>query len=125
LELTPNMSLTDACNYTSRLPFGGTDCALPMLDALNQRIPADVFIIITDSETWAGNVHPTVALQKYRKTMGIPEAKLIVMGLVSNNFTIADPTDAGQLDVVGFDAAVPQVIAQFIGVNEPVAVEED
>ena len=58
--------------------------------------------------------------------MGI-DAKLIVMGMVSNGFSIADPTDAGMLDVVGFDASVPQVIAQFIGTDEPVApvVDED
>ncbi len=124
LELNPNMSLTDSCRYTSGLPFGGTDCALPMIDALAKKIPADVFIIWTDSETWAGNVHPTIALQNYRNKMGI-DAKLIVGGLVSNGFTIADPTDSGQLDIVGFDAAVPQVIAQFIGVNDPVVEEED
>ena len=124
LEMSPTMSLQDAIRYTSGLPFGGTDCALPMIDALQKKIPADVFIIITDSETWAGSVHPTVALQEYRNKMGI-DAKLIVMGLVANQFSIADPTDAGQLDVVGFDASVPQVIAQFIGVEEPVEVQEE
>ena len=124
LDLNPSMSLEDAVRYTNGLPFGGTDCALPMIDALAKKIPADVFIIITDSETWAGNVHPTVALQNYRNKMGI-DAKLIVMGLVANQFSIADPTDAGQLDVVGFDASVPQVIAQFIGVDEPVGVVEE
>jgi len=94
-----------------------------MIDALAKKIPADVFIVITDSETWAGHKHPTVALQEYRNKMGI-DAKLIVMGLVSNGFSIADPSDAGQLDVVGFDASVPQVIAQFIGVEDAAPVEE-
>jgi 60 kDa SS-A/Ro ribonucleoprotein len=125
LAISPSMSLTDVVSYTDRLQMGGTDCALPMIDALAKKIPADVFIVITDSETWAGRKHPTVALQEYRNKMGIPEAKLIVMGLVSNIFTIADPTDAGQLDVVGFDASVPQVIAQFIGVDNPVEVEQE
>lgn len=124
LDLTPDMTLDAACRYTAGLPFGGTDCALPMIDALAKKIPADVFIVITDSETWAGTKHPTVALQEYRNKMKI-DSKLIVMGLVANEFSIADPTDAGQLDVVGFDAAVPQVVAQFIGVDDPVAVEED
>jgi 60 kDa SS-A/Ro ribonucleoprotein len=124
LDLNPNMSLIDAVRYTNSLPFGGTDCALPMLDAAAKNIPADVFIVITDSETYAGAVHPTVALQQYRNKMKI-DAKLIVMGMVSNEFSLADPSDAGQLDVVGFDAAVPQVIAQFIGVDDPVAEVED
>ena len=29
-------------------------------------------------------------------------------------FSIADPNDAGMLDVVGFDAAAPNAIADFI-----------
>jgi 60 kDa SS-A/Ro ribonucleoprotein len=33
--------------------------------------------------------------------------------MASNGFTIADPRDAGMLDVVGFDTATPQVIADF------------
>jgi 60 kDa SS-A/Ro ribonucleoprotein len=33
--------------------------------------------------------------------------------MASNGFSIADPDDAGMLDVVGFDSAVPQVIADF------------
>lgn len=35
-------------------------------------------------------------------------------GLVSNGFSIADPDDAGMLDVAGFDAAAPALIADFI-----------
>jgi 60 kDa SS-A/Ro ribonucleoprotein len=124
LPFSPTWSLGDAIRHTSNLSFGGTDCALPMIDALSQKIPADVFIVITDNETWAGSKHPTVALQEYRNKMGI-DAKLIVMGMTATQFSIADPTDAGQLDVVGFDSSVPQVIAQFIGVDEPVMADED
>jgi len=40
-------------------------------------------------------------------------AKLVVIGIVSNGFTIADPDDAGMLDVVGFDTATPSIIADF------------
>jgi hypothetical protein len=39
---------------------------------------------------------------------------LIVVGVVGNGFTIADPTDAGMMDVVGFDAGVPQIMADFM-----------
>jgi 60 kDa SS-A/Ro ribonucleoprotein len=124
LPLSPSMSLTDAVNTVSDLPFGGTDCALPMLDALAKKMPVDVFVVYTDSETWAGNVHPNIALQNYRNKMGI-NAKLIVVGLVANEFSIADPTDAGMLDVVGFDAAVPQVMSEFIGVPAPTPELED
>ena len=76
-------------------------------------VKADAFVIYTDSETWFGQVHPCQALQAYRDKFGIP-AKLIVVGMVSNGFTIADPEDAGMMDVVGFDSAAPSVISNFI-----------
>ena len=112
LTITAADSLASAVRKTQILDFGGTDCALPMLDALEKKIPVDVFVILTDSETWAGPIHPTEALRKYRQEMGIP-AKLVVVAMVSNGFTIADPDDAGMLDVVGFDSAAPALIADF------------
>ena len=72
----------------------------------------DVFVVYTDSETWHGEIHPVQALRQYRERTGIP-AKLIVVGMVSNGFSIADPDDAGMLDVVGFDTSVPQLMSQF------------
>jgi 60 kDa SS-A/Ro ribonucleoprotein len=36
-----------------------------------------------------------------------------VIGMVSNGFSIADPSDPGMLDVVGFDTATPNVVADF------------
>jgi 60 kDa SS-A/Ro ribonucleoprotein len=113
LPLSPSMRLDDAVRAVSSLPFGGTDCALPMLYALERRIPVDAFVVYTDSETWAGMIHPVQALRQYRERTGIA-AKLVVVGLVSNGFSIADPNDAGMLDVVGFDTASPAVIADFI-----------
>ena len=112
LKLTPKMLLDDVAAYTNELPFGGTDCALPMIDALERKMPVDVFVIYTDSETWAWDIHPTQALAQYRQKMGVA-AKLIVVGMVANDFTIADPNDAGMLDVVGFDSAAPAVISNF------------
>jgi hypothetical protein len=40
-------------------------------------------------------------------------AKLVVVGMALNGFTIADPDDAGMLDVVGFDTVTPNLIADF------------
>jgi 60 kDa SS-A/Ro ribonucleoprotein len=113
LSLSPSMRLDDAVKAVSGLPFGRTDCALPMLYALEKRLEVDAFVIYTDSETWAGTVHPVQALRQYREQSGIA-AKLVVVGMVSNGFSIADPNDAGMLDVVGFDTATPGLIADFI-----------
>ena len=112
LAIGPRMRLDNAITAVSNLPFGGTDCALPMRYALAMKREVDVFVIYTDSETWAGDIHPAQALRSYRERSGI-DARLVVVGMVSNGFTIADPKDPGMLDVVGFDTATPSVLADF------------
>src|SRR5439155_19904406 len=112
LAISPRQRLDDAVKTVSNLPFGGTDCALPMLYAKAERRQVATFVISTDSETWAGDIHPVQALRDYRHASGI-EARLVVVGMVSNGFSIADPADPGMLDVVGFDTATPQLISDF------------
>lgn len=112
LNISPRMRL-DTAMQNMNLPFQGTDCALPMLHAMKEKMEIDAFIVLTDSETWAGNIHPKQALDQYRERFKIP-AKLVVVGMVSNGFTIADPNDRGMLDVVGFSTDTPTVIADFI-----------
>jgi len=112
LAISPRQRLDDVVRSIGNLKFGGTDCALPMVEALKHRWAVDTFVVYTDSETWAGNIHPAQALREYRERMGIA-AKLVVVAMASNGFTIADPNDAGMLDVVGFDTATPNVISDF------------
>ena len=112
LPISPRQRLDDVVRSISGIPFGGTDCALPMVEAEKNRWAVDVFVVYTDNETWAGSIHPAQALRRYRERMGIA-AKLVVVAMASNGFSIADPEDAGMLDVVGFDAAAPQLIADF------------
>jgi 60 kDa SS-A/Ro ribonucleoprotein len=112
LDISPRQRLDDVLRSIDGLPFGGTDCALPMKWAQETKTDVDTFVIYTDNETWAGSVHPAQALRAYRQARGIP-AKLVVVGMTSNGFTIADPNDAGMLDVVGFDTATPPVISDF------------
>jgi 60 kDa SS-A/Ro ribonucleoprotein len=45
------------------------------------------------------------------------DAKLVVINMVANMTRIGDPADAGSLDIVGFDAAVPTLIRGFIGAD--------
>lgn len=113
LNISPKQRLDDVVRSISNLPFGGTDCSLPMLAALANKIAVDAFCVYTDSETWAGNVHPHAALDLYRQGTG-RASKLIVCGTTATEFTIADPKDHGMLDVVGFSADCPAVLADFI-----------
>jgi 60 kDa SS-A/Ro ribonucleoprotein len=112
LRISPRMRLDDAVREVSDLPFGRTDCALPMLYALERKLAVDTFVVITDNETWAGTMHPHQALERYRKAMGI-DAKLIVLATSASKFTIADPGDPGMIDIAGFDAAVPGLVTEF------------
>jgi 60 kDa SS-A/Ro ribonucleoprotein len=139
LALSKRQRLDDIVSTVSGLPFFGTDCALPMLYAIDKNLEVDHFVIYTDSETWAGApdpacrsvkstvgpgdevgpavfdagaIHPVQALRRYRERSGIA-AKLTVVAMTSTGFSIADPRDAGMLDVVGFDTAAPQLMADF------------
>ena len=112
LSISPRQRLDDVVGEVGKLAMGGTDCALPMIWAKENRVDVDTFCIYTDNETWAGHVHPSQALRAYRDARGIP-AKLVVVGMTSTGFSIADPDDAGMIDVVGFDTSTPPVIADF------------
>lgn len=112
LGITAKDRVDVATKKVSGLTFGSTDASLPMTWALQNKIQVDTFVVMTDNETWAGNIQPVQALEKYRQATGIG-AKLIVVGMTSTGFTIADPDDAGMLDVVGFDGATPALMAKF------------
>ncbi len=112
LGISPNDDLAQAMRKVQNHNFGRTDCALPMLYAKEKDLFVDTFVVITDNETWAGRIKPIQALQDYRRSHNA-DAKLVVVACTSSGFTIADPNDAGMLDVVGFDANVLPLIAEF------------
>ncbi len=62
-----------------------------MVEALKRRWAVDAFVVFTDSETWAGNIHPTQALREYRERTCIA-AKLVVVAVASNGFSIEEQT---------------------------------
>lgn len=113
LKIGPRMSLKEIDSNISNLPFGSTDCSLPFTYAMERRLPVEVFEVYTDNETNSHRVVPARALQNYRNATGI-DAKLVVVGMTASGFSIADPNDAGMLDVVGFDTAAPDLITDFI-----------
>lgn len=112
LGISAKTMLPTAMKSVQKSNFGGTDCAQPMVWALENKVEIDTFVVITDNETWAGNIKPSQALVKYRKETGI-DARLAVLGIASSGFTIADPNDKGMMDFVGFDANAPRVLADF------------
>jgi 60 kDa SS-A/Ro ribonucleoprotein len=113
MNISPRMTLDQAVRSIDITPQS-TDISLPMTMALKEKLPVDAFVLYTDNETNMQNsLQPCIALEKYRQAMGIP-AKLIVVGMISNGISVADPDDLGSLDVCGFDTATPQIISDFI-----------
>ena len=114
LMIDKDMSLDEVLAVMKLIPMGGTDCALPMLYAIENKLEVDVFVVYTDCETRTVSMQPSEALKKYRERSGIRDAKLIVVAMTSNGFTIADPDDPGMFDMAGFDSAAPKVMREFI-----------
>jgi 60 kDa SS-A/Ro ribonucleoprotein len=112
LNISAKDSLDTVIRRTSNMPFGGTDASLPMQYALKHGLDVDVFVVLTDNETWYGGMHPFEALKAYRKKFN-KNAKLAVLAFEANNFTIADPSDAGMMDIAGLDSNVPKVLSEF------------
>jgi hypothetical protein len=112
-RLTRGMTLQQALSATSGMNFSSTDCVLPIQHAIKHNILIDAFIVITDNETYAPNEHPQNALIRYRELTGI-QAKLIVLGMTGNCFTIVDPTDRNTLNLAGFDTSTPEIASMFM-----------
>lgn len=114
LKISARSRLDDVVRYMRTLHMGnGTDCAQPMTYATENKLPVDAFFVYTDNESWAGPVHASVAIKKYRQKMGRP-AKSVVVATAATEYSIADPNDAGMMDVVGFDTGTPAVMADYI-----------
>jgi 60 kDa SS-A/Ro ribonucleoprotein len=135
LEISPDMRLDAVLAKMRAIPYGGTIVSLPIIDADQQGArDIDAFVTYTDSETfngyqgWGGFVStswgprsreritiPTVseALRDYRERNG-KSTRNVVVAFSTNDITVADPADPGQLDVAGFDTATPQLISDFI-----------
>ncbi len=123
IRVTPKTDFKSMFKAVDSINGGGTNCALPMTWAQKEKVEADAFVVLTDNETndyqwragWgssASGVSPAQALMDYRQATGI-NAKLIVVGMTSSGFSIADPKDGGMVDVIGFDTATPNMIGQF------------
>lgn len=113
IPVSPRQRLDDVIK---NLPAdgGGTDASLPIKYATEQGWNVDAFILLTDNETWAGQQHPVQALDQFRRKTANADAKLISVGMTADQFSVADPKDPLQMDIVGFDTAAPSLISDFV-----------
>lgn len=92
---------------------GGTDLALPFMHAAQRKLEVDGFALFTDGETWAGRQHASQALAAYRRKYN-PGARVVLASMTAAGHSIAEPQDAGVLNIAGMDAALPMVVTGFI-----------
>ncbi|KAM3725518.1 RNA-binding protein [Dirofilaria immitis] len=114
LEWNKCMSLGEYLSATKKLRYDKTDCALPMCWAIENAVRVDVFIILTDNDVSVKSMKPSDAIQLYRQQMGIPNAKLIVVGMTDKSGSLANPNDPNMLVICGMNPSVPQMIHDFV-----------
>ncbi len=119
LAYSRRQRLDDAIAQTPRTGEG-TDCSLPIIAAVNDLKSGktgdflwDAIVLYTDNQTWSGRTaHVHQAINQYRQLSG-KQTRLIVCGLVADQFTVADPNDPLSLNVVGFDTSTPALLSEF------------
>lgn len=92
---------------------GGTDCSAPYQFALDNKLPYDAIIVLTDSQTTGGSFHPVETWRMFKRKVN-PHAKTIVVGMAANDFTLFEKSDQDALSVAGMDTMVPRIISEFL-----------
>ena len=114
LPITDKSSLPEVMRIISNRLHGATDCALPMVEALNRGWHSvEGFAIYTDNETWYERVHPKQALEQYREKTGI-DARLVSVSMLANDTTIADGSVPWMLDFVGMSTDTPRQVGMYL-----------
>lgn len=113
MGITADMSLQAAMNRYQSLHWDGssTNAGVIFNAAADRSRKFDKFVFVTDNDINYGD-SPMNSLRAYRRTTGIA-AKMAVIATSLSDLSIADPCDRGCLDIAGFDAAAPSLIAQL------------
>lgn len=109
LAISPRMRLGEAL---AKMPRGGsTRCSIPATWAMTNFKDADAILNYTDNDTSDQNTYP--ALQAYRQKYG-KDTVGVVTAMTALRYSIYPENDPRTLQVSGFDASTPAVIADFI-----------
>jgi 60 kDa SS-A/Ro ribonucleoprotein len=103
---------------------GGTDLSLPVQYAFDKNITADLFVIFTDNETWAGDVHPSQLFSEYRRRVN-PNAKLISASMTAIDTSIADTKSGNQFNIIGFDPNYLHIIKEIADIDKEKEVDRE
>lgn len=109
LPLRRGMLAGEAFAVMHGVTGGGTDASLPFRWALDQRAQVDCFVVLTDTETWAGRAHPFQLLQQYRATINV-HTRAVWGALGATGWDLNMPDDPLSCSVAGLDFGAVQVI---------------
>lgn len=119
-QLIPvNLDQSDNLEIASqKFSINGTsdycDPCKPMNWARENKMKFDAIVFFTASLAFNNNENPSTAMRQYREELGIPRARLVNVGMASNEFTVTDQTDADVLNVVGLDSNILTIISDFV-----------
>lgn len=102
-------SFSSALKKANSNNFGATDASVAYDWAIKNKFKADIICFWTDSESWAGRKHPSVALKEYRQKVN-PNVKAVYVTLAPYRISLVDPKDQQSWDLAGFDPGVPRLI---------------
>jgi 60 kDa SS-A/Ro ribonucleoprotein len=101
---------------------GGTDLSLPFQHALDRVArgdpPPHAIVTFTDSETWAGREHPFRVLRQLRSRTNVP-VRAVNVAATATGYSLLEPDDPLAFQVVGFDAAVVDMVSEVIAAEPP------
>lgn len=112
VPLYAEMNLAEVIRTMDSSPAGSTNPALPFIDATDRKLPVDLFAMYTDNEANCGFIHPHQALTRFRDQVN-PHARAAAVAFTATNYSVLDDQDPGSLQVAGFDAALPNILALF------------
>jgi 60 kDa SS-A/Ro ribonucleoprotein len=108
----PSMSQKKA-RYQELRKTGDVDGLMAIYRSIGW-VPYLNFVVLTDNEVNTGN-QPSALLKKARTLTGLPLRMAVVATRSAPSCgSIADPKDAGMMDFVGWDAALPQQLVAFL-----------
>jgi len=110
------IAVTESLQHNMRsvyaMTYGATDTAAALEWLIKNKHDVDKVVVISDGQGYAGHRHLSQALQDYENKVG-HVVKVVIVATTAGSTTLADPKRSDMLDVVGFDTAVPNLIAEF------------
>lgn len=95
----------------------GTDISAPIRWTIENEIDTDLFLCITDGQTWAGETHVTQMLQIYQKKVNHP-VRFIELNTAASHVTVADTKLDNMISICGFDSSVFKAVEQFLEITK-------